>query len=377
MRCQAFTTLLDPLWRGGIASGTRRPSDWLFQGAPPATEDLFDRTSTHRRRPTPGAPARGPGHRRGILCPAHLVLRAEVRGPQGGQLAHAAGPTSTAPTTIPSWCATRCRSGLKTMESLLATVPKHEGLLLTLCKGFTHLRLRVRAVRGRPAREQRLRARRRRCTSARSSSTCARAATGCAASSAALQGHRRSAAARPRDRRSARIQKRDLADALLDGGGLGLGHLARARTSPSCSPTCPRSARSSTRGLELDETLRGRRVPRGDDRARRAARGDGRLARRARASTSRAPWSCRTTARPAPYVTLAQSVSVLKQDRAEFRAPAREGAHVRSRERIPTQRLATIVIAAQGARAARSPGRVLPRRRRHHRSRHHHTQEKR
>jgi hypothetical protein len=27
--------------------------------------------------------------------------------------------------------------GLKTMESLLAVVPDHEGLLLTLCKGFT------------------------------------------------------------------------------------------------------------------------------------------------------------------------------------------------------------------------------------------------
>jgi hypothetical protein len=27
--------------------------------------------------------------------------------------------------------------GLKTMESLLAVVPDHEGLLLTLCQGFT------------------------------------------------------------------------------------------------------------------------------------------------------------------------------------------------------------------------------------------------
>jgi hypothetical protein len=65
--------------------------------------------------------------------------------------------------------------------------------------------------------------------------------------------------------------------------------------------------------------------------------------------------------RASPYMTLAQSVSVMKQDRAEFRRLLGRVLEFNA-DADPSQRLATIVHAAEGQVAARAPGRVLHRR---------------
>ena len=152
--------------------------------------------------------------------------------------------------------------GLKTMESLLAVVPDHEGLLLSLCRGFTSysnafvqsegdllvntdyprsVQLHERALKL-YLRAQRLRAARAR---------------------AAPPRHRRRSCGSIRRRRRPRIQKRDLPHALLDRRLLGLGHLARQGPRRSCWPTCRPIRALMERGLALDEALRGRRHPRG------------------------------------------------------------------------------------------------------------------
>jgi len=78
----------------------------------------------------------------GGMFPHRLFPRSYVV----SRMADAAPPAgmSSRGTTTRNWCATRFRSALKAMESLLASSPEHKGLLTALCKGFTQYGRRLR-----------------------------------------------------------------------------------------------------------------------------------------------------------------------------------------------------------------------------------------
>ena len=229
--------------------------------------------------------------------------------------------------------------GLKTMESLLAVVPEHEGLLLTLCKGFTQYsyafvqaegdlvvnsdypratRLHERALKlYLRARGYGLRGLEKRCRGI----------------SAELQLDPAKAAAR--------IQKRDLPmlywTAASWGSAISLG-----KDQPGLLADLPAIRALMERGLALDEGYEGGAIHEALILLDALPEAMGGSEARARGHFARAV-ALSKDAKASPYVTLATTVSVLKQDRGEFESLLNRALEF-DPDRDPSQRLVTIVL---------------------------------
>jgi hypothetical protein len=229
--------------------------------------------------------------------------------------------------------------GLKTMESLLAVVPEHEGLLLALCQGFTQYsyafvqaegdllvnsdyaqatRLRARALKlYLRARGYGLRGLEKRCRGI----------------SAELQFDPVKAAAR--------IQKRDLPmlywTAASWGSAISLG-----KDQPGLLADLPAIRALMERGLALDEGYAGGAIHEALILLEALPESMGGSEARAREHFARAVALSKDT-KASPYVTLATTVSVLKQDRREFDALLNRALEF-DPDRDPSQRLVTIVL---------------------------------
>ena len=229
--------------------------------------------------------------------------------------------------------------GLKTMESLLAVVPDHEGLLLTLCKGFTQYsyafvqaegdlvvnsdypratRLHERALKlYLRARGYGLRGLEKRCRGI----------------SAELQLDPAKAAAR--------IQKRDLPmlywTAASWGSAISLG-----KDQPGLLADLPAIRALMERGLALDEGYEGGAIHEALILLDALPEAMGGSEARARGHFARAVALSKDT-KASPYVTLATTVSVLKQDRGEFESLLNRALEF-DPDRDPAQRLVTIVL---------------------------------
>jgi hypothetical protein len=229
--------------------------------------------------------------------------------------------------------------GLKTMESLLAVVPEHEGLLLTLCKGFTQYsyafvqaegdllvnsdyaqatRLQARALKlYLRARGYGLRGLEKRCRGI----------------SAELQLDPAKAAAR--------IQKRDLPmlywTAASWGSAISLG-----KDHPELLADLPAIRALMERGLALDEGYEGGAIHEALILLDALPEAMGGSETRARGHFARAVALSKDT-KASPYVTLATTVSVLKQDRGEFETLLNRALEF-DPDRDPAQRLVTIVL---------------------------------
>ena len=229
--------------------------------------------------------------------------------------------------------------GLKTMESLLAVVPDHEGLLLTLCKGFTQYSYafvqaegdllvnsdypRATALHERAlrlflrARGYGLRGLEKRCRGI----------------STGLQLDPVKAAAS--------IQKRDLPmlywTAASWGSAISLG-----KDHPELLADLPAIRALMERGLALDEGYEGGAIHEALILLDALPEAMGGSEARARGHFARAVALSKDT-RASPYVTLATTVSVLKQDRGEFVALLDRALEF-DPDRDPAQRLVTIVL---------------------------------
>jgi predicted anti-sigma-YlaC factor YlaD len=229
--------------------------------------------------------------------------------------------------------------GLKTMESLLAVAPDHEGLLLTLCKGFTQYsyafvqaegdllvnsdypqatRLHDRAL------KLYLRAR---CYGLRGLEK------HCRGISTELQLDPVKAAAR--------IQKRDLPmlywTAASWGSAISLG-----KDHPELLADLPAIRALMERGLALDEDYEGGAIHEALILLDALPEAMGGSEARARGHFARAVALSKDT-KASPYVTLATTVSVLKQDRREFETLLNRALEF-DPDRDPAQRLVTIVL---------------------------------
>ncbi len=229
--------------------------------------------------------------------------------------------------------------GLKTMESLLATLPEHEGLLVTLCKGYTQYSyayvqsesdllvnsdyqrstfLRERAFR------LYLRAR----------------GFGLRALALRHKGIADSLALAP-DRAAATLTKRDIPALYWTAAAWGSA-IAAGKDRPEMLADLPAIRALVNRGLALDERYEAGAFHEAAivlDALPAAMGGSPESARR---HFARAVEISKDT-RPSPYVTLALSVSVLQQDRAEFRRLL-ERSLAFDPDKDPSQRLATIVL---------------------------------
>jgi len=229
--------------------------------------------------------------------------------------------------------------GLKTMEALLAVVPDHEGLLLTLCKGFTQYSYafvqadgdllvnsdypRATALHERAlrlflrARGYGLRGLEKRCRGI----------------STGLQLDPVKAAAS--------IQKRDLPmlywTAASWGSAISLG-----KDHPELLADLPAIRALMERGLALDEGYEGGAIHEALILLDALPEAMGGSEARARGHFARAVALSKDT-RASPYVTLATTVSVLKQDRGEFVALLDRALEF-DPDRDPAQRLVTIVL---------------------------------
>ena len=229
--------------------------------------------------------------------------------------------------------------GLKTMESLLAVVPDHEGLLLTLCKGFTqysyafvqaegdllvnsdyarathlheralklYLRARGYGLRGLEKRYRGI--------------------------SAELQ--------LDPPRAAARIQKRDLPmlywTAASWGSAISLG-----KDQPALLADLPAIRALMDRGIALDEGYEGGAIHEALILLDALPEAMGGSEARARRHFERAVALSHDT-KASPYVTLATTIAVLKQDRREFETLLNRSLEF-DPDRDPSQRLVTIVL---------------------------------
>jgi hypothetical protein len=204
--------------------------------------------------------------------------------------------------------------GLKTMESLLAVVPDHEGMLLTLCRGFTSYSsafvqsegdLLVNTDYERAARlhERALKLYLR-------------------AQGYGLRGlelHNRGIADQLRldpAKAVTRIQKRDLPMLYWTGAAWGSA-IALGKDRPELLADLPAIRALMERGLALDEGYEGGAIHEALIVLDALPASMGGSEASARAHFARAVELSHDT-KASPYVTLAQTVSVLKQDRAEF-----------------------------------------------------------
>ena len=229
--------------------------------------------------------------------------------------------------------------GLKTMESLLAVIPDHEGLLLTACKGYTQYSYAFvqsdgdLLVNSDYAKSQQLHE--------RAFKLFLRAqGFGLRGLEKRYKGIGAELQADPA-KAAARVQKRDVAmlywTAASWGSAISLG-----KDRPEMLADLPAIRALMERGLALDETFEGGAMHEAMIVLEALPEGMGGSAERARKHFARAV-ELSGDARPGPYVTLATSVSVLKQDRQEFNTLL-EKALTYDPERAPAQRLATIVL---------------------------------
>lgn len=229
--------------------------------------------------------------------------------------------------------------GLKTMESLLAAIPDHEGLLLTLCKGYTTYAFAYvqsegdLLVNSDYARSQALHQRALR-----------------------LDQRARGYGVRGLEKRHpdiggqlaldpgkavARLQKRDVPMLYWTAAAWGSA-IALGKDQPELLADLPAIRALIDRGLQLDEGFEGGSLHEAMIVLDALPEAMGGSEVRAREHFRRAV-ELSHDARPGPYVTLAQTVAVLRQDRTEFRTLL-EKALTFDPDRDPSQRLATIVI---------------------------------
>ena len=229
--------------------------------------------------------------------------------------------------------------GLKTMESLLASLPEHEGLLLTLCKGYTQYAYAYVQSEGDLLVNS---------DYARATALHQRAfklylrARGFGLRALALRhkGIADSLRMSP-ERAAASLGPRDLAPLYWTAAAWGSA-IAAGKDRPDMLADLPAIRALVDRGLQLDERFEAGAFHEAAivlDALPPAMGGSPESARR---HFARAIEISHDT-RPSPYVTLAQSVSVLQQDRAEFRRLL-ERALEFDPDKDPSQRLATIVL---------------------------------
>jgi len=229
--------------------------------------------------------------------------------------------------------------GLKTMESLLATVPEHEGLLLTLCKGFTQYSYAYVQSQGdllvnsdyRRASELHLRA-----------FKLYLRGRGYGLRLLALHhpGIADSLRISP-DRAVARLGTRDLAALYWTAASWGSA-IALGKDRPEMLADLPAIRALVNRGLALDERYEGGAFHEAAIVLDALPPAMGGSTASARKHFARAV-ELSNDHKASPYMTLAQSVSVLEQDRAEFRRLL-ERVLTFDPDRDPSQRLATIVM---------------------------------
>lgn len=229
--------------------------------------------------------------------------------------------------------------GLKTMESLLGVVPDHQGLLLTLCKGYTTYAFAYVQSEGdvlvnsdyarSVALHQRalkldLRAR----------------AYGLRGLDARYKGISEQLRLDPA-KAAARIQKRDVPmlywTAAAWGSAISLG-----KDQPELLADLPAIRALMDRGLQLDESFEGGAMHEAMIVLDALPAAMGGSEANARGHFQRAV-ALSHDRKPGPYVTLAQSVAVLRQDRREFRSLL-EKALTFDPEKDPANRLANIII---------------------------------
>jgi hypothetical protein len=229
--------------------------------------------------------------------------------------------------------------GLKTMESLLAVIPDHEGLLLTACKGYTQyayafvqsegdLLVNSDYTRATQLHERALklylRAR----------------GFGLRGLERRYKGVSEQLRLDPA-RAAARIQKRDVPmlywTAAAWGSAISLG-----KDRPELLADLPAIRALMDRGVTLDEGFEGGAMHEALILLDALPEAMGGSEARARAHFARAVALSKDT-KASPYVTLAQSVSVRKQDRREFESLL-DRALVFDPDKEPSQRLVTIVL---------------------------------
>lgn len=229
--------------------------------------------------------------------------------------------------------------GLKTMESLLATLPEHEGLLVTLCKGYTTYSYAYVQSEGDLIVNS---------DYARSTALHERAfrmylrARGFGLRALALRhkGIADSLAISP-DRAAASLTKKDLPALYWTAASWGSA-IALGKDRPEMLADLPAIRALVNRGLQLDERYEAGAFHEASivlDALPPAMGGSPEAARQHFAKAV----EIGKDSRPGPYVTLATSVSVLTQDRAEF-TRLLERALTFDPNRDPSQRLATIVL---------------------------------
>jgi predicted anti-sigma-YlaC factor YlaD len=229
--------------------------------------------------------------------------------------------------------------GLKTMESLLAVLPDHEGLLLTACKGYTQYAYAFvqsegdLLVNSDYARSQYLHQ--------RAYKLYLRArGFGLRGLEKHYKGITVGLQADP-EKAAARIQKRDVPmlywTAAAWGSAISLG-----KDRPEMLADLPAIRALMQRGLALDEAYEGGAMHEAMIVMDALPAVMGGSVARARSHFAR-EIELDHDSKASPYVTLATSVSVLEQNRAEFRTLL-EKALTYDPDRIPAQRLETIVL---------------------------------
>ena len=229
--------------------------------------------------------------------------------------------------------------GFKTMESLLTTLPRHEGLLNTLCKGYTQYAYAYVQSEGDLLVNS---------DYARATALHQRAfklylrARGFGLRSLALRhpGVADSLRLSP-ERAVAQFTKPDLAALYWTAASWGSA-IALGKDRPEMLADLPAIRALVNRGLALDERYEGGAFHEAAivlDALPPAMGGSPESARRHFVRAVELSHDLKAS----PYVTLAQSVCVLQQDRAEFRRLL-ERALLFDPDRDPSQRLATIVL---------------------------------
>ena len=229
--------------------------------------------------------------------------------------------------------------GLKTMESLLATLPEHEGLLLTLCKGYTQYAYAYVQSEGDVLVSS---------DYARATALHLRAfklyqrARGYGLRALALRhpGIADSLRLAP-DQAVAQLAARDVPALYWTAASWGSA-ISLGKDRPEMLADLPAIHALVGRGLQLDERYEGGAFHEAAillDALPPAMGGSPDSARRHFARAVELSHDFR----PAPYLTLAQSVSVMQQDRTEFRRLL-ERVLAFDPDRDPSQRLVTIVM---------------------------------
>lgn len=229
--------------------------------------------------------------------------------------------------------------GLKTMESLLQALPEHEGLLLTLCKGFTQyayayvqsegdLLVNTDYAKATALHERAyklyLRAR----------------GYGLRALALRHRGIADSLALSP-DRAAAKLAKKDLPALYWTAASWGSA-ISLGKDKPEMLADLPAIRALVERGIAIDERYEAGAFHEAAIVLDALPEVMGGSAKRAREHFARAV-EISSGQRASPYVTLATSVSVLKQDRAEFQRLL-ETALAMDPEKDRANRLATIVL---------------------------------